>query len=719
MEFSPLRLDIAKKLGNSWLQGQEYLKRGDEYFNLSDFPKAIDDYEKYLSICQEHEVRAEEGHAYGKLGNAYNSVGKFETAINYYERQLCIAKELGDKAEEGRAYNSLGNLNMFHCLGDLRKAVEYHEKYLRITRELEDRSGEGRAYGNLGIAYQRLGNFETAKDCHERHLTIVKELGDRVGEGKAYGNLGRVYRSERDFNRAIEYHRLHLSIAKEESQKADEACAYYEIGCNLESQELLTQALECYKSSARLFYDIRAGLRSKQNSTFNDDWKINLFDECKRVYTALCRVLSKLNLHLEALCAAEQGRGPALAEFLQSHYGIVPVQTCSGEHEVTSSNIYRYISTNTIFLGIDTNTINIWLLMPGQPVQFRKSPVDVDDATTFLCTLAETFSKIGSRRGLDNSNRLIEHEDEDSQFDQERDDHFRTLYDIIFGPIKDIMQGDELLIVPEGPLCLAPFALFQDDDSKYLCESYRIRVAPSLTTLKLIADSPQGYHCNSGALLVGDPYIDRVSFKGRLERFSPLEFARKEVKMIGDIVDAVPLIGKNATKKKVLQQLKNCGLLHFATHGRMETGEIVLAPDPCQSSQVPKEKDYMLTMAEVLNATLRAKLVVLSCCHSGQGEIKGEGVVGIARAFIAAGARSVLVSLWAIDDEATFEFMKSFYQHLVGGSSSSEALNKAMKCLRESADFSEVKYWAPFVLIGDDVTLAFSHKPGIVSIYTV
>ena len=112
-------------------------------------------------------------------------------------------------------------------------------------------------------------------------------------------------------------------------------------------------------------------------------------------------------------------------------------------------------------------------------------------------------------------------------------------------------------------------------------------------------------------------------------------------------------------------------------------------------------------MQDVLTARMKARLVVLSCCHSAWGEVKSEGVVGIARAFLGAGARSVLVSLWAIDDEATMEFMKVFYQHLAHGQSASEALNIAMKSMRESDRFSAVKYWAPFVLIGDDVTLEF------------
>lgn len=82
-------------------------------------------------------------------------------------------------------------------------------------------------------------------------------------------------------------------------------------------------------------------------------------------------------------------------------------------------------------------------------------------------------------------------------------------------------------------------------------------------------------------------------------------------------------------------------------------------------------------------------------------------MVGIARAFIGAGARSVLVSLWAIDDEATMEFMRFFYRHLRDGESACVALDQAMKCLRNSERFSAVKYWAPFVLIGDDVAFQF------------
>ena len=228
---------------------------------------------------------------------------------------------------------------------------------------------------------------------------------------------------------------------------------------------------------------------------------------------------------------------------------------------------------------------------------------------------------------------------------------------------------------------------------------------PSLKSLRLIEDSPVDYHYKTRALLVGDPWVQECIYKRR--KLVQLPCAKEEVEMIGRILNTEPLTGTEATKDAVLERLTSVALVHIAAHGRMETGEIALAPSPTRASQIPTEKDFLLTMKDVLSVRIRARLVVLSCCHSARGEIKAEGVVGIARAFLGAGARSVLVSLWAIDDEATLEFMKSFYEHLREGRSASEALNRAMKCMRESDKFSEVKYWAPFVLIGDDVTLEF------------
>ena len=114
-------------------------------------------------------------------------------------------------------------------------------------------------------------------------------------------------------------------------------------------------------------------------------------------------------------------------------------------------------------------------------------------------------------------------------------------------------------------------------------------------------------------------------------------------------------------------------------------------------------------MPDKAQVQLRAKLVVLSCCHSARGQITTEGVIGIARAFLGSGARSVLVALWAVSDIATEQLMCRFYENLVRGESASESLHQAMKWMRGNG-FSKVREWAPFVLIGDDVTFDFGKQ---------
>ena len=120
----------------------------------------------------------------------------------------------------------------------------------------------------------------------------------------------------------------------------------------------------------------------------------------------------------------------------------------------------------------------------------------------------------------------------------------------------------------------------------------------------------------------------------------------------------------------------------------------------------PAEEEYLLTMVGISQVRLRAKLVVLSCCHTARGQIKCEGVVGIARAFLGSGARSVLVALWALGDIATEELMNRFYEHRIRGDSASESLHQAMKWMRRNG-YPDVRDWAPFVLIGDNVTFGF------------
>ena len=116
---------------------------------------------------------------------------------------------------------------------------------------------------------------------------------------------------------------------------------------------------------------------------------------------------------------------------------------------------------------------------------------------------------------------------------------------------------------------------------------------------------------------MGDPDVGHVLYKGRKENPCRLPSARKEAEMIAELLGAEPLLEERATKQAVLQRIPSVSLIHFAAHGHAERGEIPLAPER-HTNPTPSEKDYLLTMDDISQVQLRAKLVVLSCCHSDQ-----------------------------------------------------------------------------------------------------
>ena len=474
--------------------------------------------------------------------------------------------------------------------------------------------------------------------------------------------------------------------------------AYAKLGVAFYCLKDFPKAENFFESSIKLFEDMRFRLQEK------DEWKISFRDE-RDSYSFLWLVQLLQGKTTEALLTAEQGLAQALTDLMVLQYGIKSTPPTSKEQMERITNIFSHISSPTTFLAEVAETVNLWVILDEQEGQFVRRKIN--------CTLKylndKAYKQIGVEIGVKCEDRTLDNpEDEaieklsDGDTDdklslQSESDALKELFDAVIAPISHLIKGDELIIVPEGSSFFIPYAALLDQNSRYLSETLRIRLAPSLTSLSLLTECPNGRHSTSGALLVGDPWTETVRFKGK--KIQQLHGAEKEVKMVGKILNVEPLTGKNAAKEQVLCKLNSASLVHIAAHGCAETGEIILSPNLACFEQ-PKEEDFVLTMEDVLNSKLNAKLVVLSCCHSGRGKIKAEGVV----------ARSVIASLWAIDDEATLEFMRHFYDNLVNGKSASKSLHEAMKWIRESDDFNAMKYWAPFVLIGDEVTFNFSQK---------
>ena len=152
------------------------------------------------------------------------------------------------------------------------------------------------------------------------------------------------------------------------------------------------------------------------------------------------------------------------------------------------------------------------------------------------------------------------------------------LFQLIVDPVKDLITGNHLIIVPHISLFFVPFSSLIDEHGRYLSESYSIQITPSLHSLKVSMEKP--HDPNLGiAFFVGNPTVGRVSFDGDTFRPSDLPSAAEEVESLSTLFQAKPLIGCDAQKQVVLELLDKASIIHIAAHGEPKGGKIMLAPN--------------------------------------------------------------------------------------------------------------------------------------------
>jgi CHAT domain-containing protein/tetratricopeptide (TPR) repeat protein len=304
----------------------------------------------------------------------------------------------------------------------------------------------------------------------------------------------------------------------------------------------------------------------------------------------------------------------------------------------------------------------------------------------------------------------------------------RQFHRLLIEPVEDLLpaqEGARLLIVPQGALFVVPFPALEDRAGSPVVARYSVSVTPSIQTLALTSLRKQAAREPGAALIVGNPLMPIYApAPGRPPLdIGPLPGAEAEAKAIAALLNVSPLTGAAATKSAVMGQARSARFVHLATHGILDdvTGEGQRSVNPhlremtgAQMEQregggqktpgmlalAPGGGDSGMLMAdEIAQSTIGAELVVLSACDSGRGAINDDGVIGLSRAWMAAGAPSVVVSLWSIPDEPTRDLMVEFYRRLAGGSGKAEALRGAMLATR--AQYPSPVNWSAFVLLGE------------------
>jgi len=259
-------------------------------------------------------------------------------------------------------------------------------------------------------------------------------------------------------------------------------------------------------------------------------------------------------------------------------------------------------------------------------------------------------------------------------FARAADSHLQSLYDELIRPLESRLREEHIVFVPHGILHALPFHALHDR-RQFLIDRHTVSVAPSATVLALCCQRLPSPHTAS-LLVAAEP-----------------KYAAAEVEAVARHLPGAHVLERTASSMASFRQwAEQSRLIHIAAHG------IYSADNPYFSSL--EMADGRLNVIDVYNLRLDADLVVLSGCGTALGNVSGgDEVVGLIRAFLYGGARSIVASLWDVNDRTTARFMKYFYSHLADGCSLAKSLQGSMLELR--AEEPHPLFWAPFVLTGN------------------
>ncbi|XP_031551293.1 tetratricopeptide repeat protein 28-like isoform X2 [Actinia tenebrosa] len=675
-------IDMAQETGEKEIEAQGCLGLSSVYHASGDkenIDNVIQYGKKCLDISQEigdKKTRQEietQGHHF--LARAYMDSFKWNEASQSIDVGMAIATELGNEETEAKFKEDRSLLYGFVGLND--------KCDVPSVKEL--------------LAVQTCSEDELLQDLDEAVKT-----GDKKRKVRALMKLYNFYRSKKEYEKTINY--------LQQFKEMDVDCSlnlfcitaignmYHLMGENDMALHSFKQGLptaesypdtdhhlsQFYHGFGQLLYNLnrelnlaehylREGIRCFE-AIFTalgclDEFKISIFDQYVDSYKLLAILLFKGDQMKEGLLMLDRCRARALKDLMMSNFKMEQ-EEINDEHleysdvlslfsrndfSIAFYSLYHFI-LHKIFIGGGTN-----LHFSGCP-SYHSLQKYVD----------RSFNEMGVREVVDCENRSLDKE-EDIQKERRRcieeyeelnqatnldpntgKSALEVLFDILeCDTILSSKQG-EVVIIPDGPLYQVPFPALRDPRTgKYLSETNRIRLAPSLATLKHFEDFPTDQTSDGKPLIIGNPLVGKVMMDGEeRDDIKDLPGAFKEAEKISKLLNTLPLLGDMATKPAVLERLRQgVSVVHIAAHGSLTKGRIALAPSPeVRATKIPDEEDYMLTMVDVQKAQVRAQLVVLSCCHSGRGEIRAEGVVSMCRAFLASGARAVVASLWAIDD---------------------------------------------------------------------
>ncbi len=699
-----------------------------------DYLKANETLQASLEISRELKDAGLEHAVLDNLGSLENQRGNFELALNYVTQ---ASKIEGPDSPPSLKYQRLSVEAVTHYqLGNLEKCSEVLLQALDFARSQKIPPAEATILGNLADLQFKLGKNGESLASSSQALALLRRIGgDPAHEAAVLYTRAQALRSSGKSEEALANLRQAITLLERariifvptESARAqlvaknshifeDTIAILLEQG----KEEEALAVSESYHGRAFLdsLVESRADVRrvlpkefvEKENNILNqisniqrEIWQEGISQEHEQ---QLRKNLAVAENDLEEFHLEVRHSNPQYANL--KHPQLLTTQSMQRELLEPDVALLEYVvGEDKSFAWLVSKDKVAHAVLPAQKELTRL-------VTEYRKSIAERLPGSGGRQSVASLSQAG-----------------RQLYQILVRPFEaDLISIRKLIIVPDHALAYLPFETLvtdrspsSDPRSQYLLERFAVSYAPSGSALAAVkANSARAQA--TGFMAFGDPVYqqadlgqERSAIRGSeasragyyLERgldLRRLPYTRTEVTSIGllfPVADRKVFLGAEANEEKVKSEpLAHYRYVHFATHGVVDE-ENPLRSGVILSLEGNEKEDGVLQVSEIMRLKLNADLVTLSACRTGMGKVvNGEGVLGLTRAFIYAGTRSVVASLWNVNDTATAELMKEFYQNLKRGMSKDEALRQAkLRLLRgKQQTWHHPYFWASFVLVG-------------------
>ena len=703
--------------------------------NLTNWQAALDNYRRALALVrQAGGAPGMEANVLHNLAATHATLGDFDQAIPLFEQAVPLRRAAKDQRGEADTLTSLGRTHAL--LKRPAKALEYYAEALIPRLAVADRRGESSTRAAMGLAHAELGQSQMARENLAQALALARASQDKRGEA------------------TVQLQTAQAGMIADPAAvpaAAEAALAGYRAFGDRDGEakalDLLARAADARADlpAARAFAE--AGLRvveGNRGRTESQQLRASYFATRQESYAFYIDLLMRQGDTAAALEASERGRARGLVEQLAEsgvdiRAGVDPAllereRTLTGQlaaKAVRAPSAALLTEIRTLERDLEELQTRIRLGSPRYAAVTQPSPLRLagmqqllDDDTLLLeYALGEPRSYLWvvgkqSLRGYPLPSRRLIEDKVASVYAMitQRDDASlptaaRELQAMILGPAA--LKAKRLAIVPDGGLQRLPFSLL-------LLDTHETVTLPSASTLALLRDEIAGRSPAPKQLAVfADPVFDadQTPAPDRIlehldgpvrPRIPRLPYTRQEA---SEILKAAPrgenlsALGLAANRMAVLSPtLGQYRYLHFATHGYLDAerpGLSALLLSMLDERNQPT--DGFLRVNDIYNLKLPAELVVLSACQTGLGkEVRGEGLLGLTRAFLYAGAARVVVSLWSVNDRATADLMAGLYRRMLrNGLRPSAALREAQLELRKQKRWQSPYYWAAFVQTGE------------------